>query len=417
MKTRHLLAAGLAAALLAPLAQAETTLRLYMGSANRPDVMRKMFDLYEQRNPGVKIVIESGGATSDLQRRYLSTVLSARDSSLDIMQIDIASPAQFMTAQWLEPLDKALDTDAASLLKPFVPAFGRANLVDGKVATLPVFIDAQFLYYRKDLLQKYNLPEPRTWDELASTARAVMDKEKQPNLQGLSIQGAPIEGTVCTFLTPYWSQGKEVLDAKGKLTLDVPSAEKGMAMWMGLLDKGVLKKNIAEVKTQDTTTDFRAGQAVFAVTWGLVWNRLQEADSPVKDKVGITALPAMPGGKSASCAGGWQWGVSAFSAQKKPAAALVKWLASPEVAKYLAINAAFLPSYPELYQDAEVRKAIPWAASVATALEGAHPRPVSARYSEMSDVIRSTTSAMLGRSQAVPAGVADIESRLKRVTR
>ena len=71
----------------------------------------------------------------------------------------------------------------------------------------------------------------------------------------------------------------------------------------------------------------------------------------------------------------------------------------------------------ELYQDAEVRKAIPWAASVATALEGAHPRPVSARYSEMSYVIRSTTSAMLGRSQAVPAGVADIESRLKRVTR
>ena len=406
-----------AATLIAPAAHAETTLRLFMGGGNRPDLMRKMFDLYEQRNPGVKVVIESGGATSELQRRYLSTVLAARDKSLDIMQIDIASPAQFMTAQWIEPLDGPLNGNASTLLKPFMPGFAKANVVDGKVATLPVFVDAQFLFYRKDLLEKYKLPVPRTWDELASTSRTIMDGEKQPSLQGLSIQGAPIEGTVCTFLTPYWSQGKEIVDANGKLTMDTAAAERGMNMWVGLLDKGVLKKNIAEVKTQDTTIDFRAGNAVFASTWGLIWSRLQEGDSPVKDKVGIAALPAMTGGKSASCAGGWQWAVSAFSTQKKPAAALVQWLASLEVAKFLAINGAFLPAYPELYQDADVRKAMPWAAALGPTLEGAHPRPVSARYSEMSDIIRTQTSAILGRSQTVPAGVGDIESRLRRVAR
>ena len=34
--------------------------------------MRKIFDEYQKRNPNVKIEIETGGATSELQRQYLS---------------------------------------------------------------------------------------------------------------------------------------------------------------------------------------------------------------------------------------------------------------------------------------------------------------------------------------------------------
>ena len=100
-----------------------TTLRVYLGGSNRVDVMRKLFESYEKQNPKVKLVIEAGGSTSDLQRRYLSTVLSARDPSLDVMQIDIVNPAQFMKARWIEPLDALLGADAATLLKGFLPTY------------------------------------------------------------------------------------------------------------------------------------------------------------------------------------------------------------------------------------------------------------------------------------------------------
>ena len=227
-----LVACGVAAQLAAIPAAAQTTLRVYMSGSNRPDLLRKMFDRYEQKAPGIKIVVESGGATSELQRQYLSTVLSARDSSLDVMQIDIVSPAQFMQAQWIAPLDALLGIDAATLLKPYLPAYAKASLVGGKVASLPAYVDTQFLFYRKDLLQKYSIAEPRHWDELAAAARKILDGEKSPGLQGLSIQGAAIEGAVCTFLSPYWSQGKAMQDAAGQLTLDKPAAEKGMNMWL-----------------------------------------------------------------------------------------------------------------------------------------------------------------------------------------
>ncbi len=398
-------------------ALADTTLHVYVGGSNRPDLMRKMFDAFEQKTPGVKVVIESGGNTSELQRAYLSTVLSARDPSLDVMMIDIVNPAQYMRAQWIEPLDKYLGADGATQMKSYMPAYAKASIVDGKIAALPAYADAQFLYYRKDLLAKYHLPEPKTWDQLAASAKTVLAGEHDASLQGLSIQGAPIEAAVCTFLTPYWSQGKELTDPKGRLSLDKAAAEKGMNMWLGLADQGVVKKNVAEVKTQDTTADFKNGRAVFAVTWGMVWSQLQQPDSAVKDKIGIVPLPSMTGGSTDSCAGGWQWAVSAYSTHKKEAVELVRWMASPDVAKFLAINASMMPAYPAVFQDPAVLKAAPWFASVPPILQAAKERPVSERYGEISDTIRTSTSAMLGRSMTVSDGVDQINSRLARVLR
>ena len=415
--SRRALLLGGAALFPRPAVAKATSLRIYMGAGNRPDLMRKLLDLYEQRNPGLRLVIETGGATSEQQRQYLSTVLSARDASLDVMQIDIVNPAQFMKARWIEPLEPYLGADAASLLKAYLPAYARANQVEGRVATLPAYVDAQFLYHRKDLLDKHGQAVPNSWTDLVRVARRVLDREGSATLKGLSIQGAPIDGAVCTFLTPYWSQGKALVDEAGMLTLDREAAERGMALWLSMMDQGVVQHNAAEVKTQDTTQDFRGGQALFAVSWGFAWSRFQEADSPVRGKVGVAPLPAMPGGRNVTCAGGWQWAVSAFSAKKAAAAQLVRWLASSEVARYLAIHGAMLPAWPELYADPGVLKAMPWIASALPVLESARARPVTPRYGEFSDAVRTSTSAMLGRSLSVPAGVAQIESRLRRIFR
>jgi multiple sugar transport system substrate-binding protein len=106
------------------------------GQNQRPDLMRKLFDQYQAANPGVKVEIETGGATSELQRQYLSTVLNAKDSAIDIYMIDIVNPAQYFGAGWLEPLD-AYVGPAGEVLKPYLPVYAQSNVVDGKVAALP----------------------------------------------------------------------------------------------------------------------------------------------------------------------------------------------------------------------------------------------------------------------------------------
>lgn len=423
MKRRNLLkalalCAGIAASIGTTVAYAQTTLRVFSGGANqRPDLMRKLFDQYQAANPGVKIEIETGGATSELQRQYLSTVLNAKDSAIDIYMIDIVNPAQYFGAGWLEPLN-AYVGNPADAMKPFLPVYLQSNVVDGKVAAMPGFADAMFMYYRKDLLDKYKIAEPKTWDELAAASKKIQAGEGNPNLQGLSIQGAPIEGAVCTFLLPYWSQGKEFNDASGKLTLDKAAAVKGLDQWLKMVDSGVIKKNVAEVKTPDTVNEFKAGQVVFAINWGFAWDRFQvDNDSTVKGKVGVMPLPAMAGGKSATCVGGWQWAVSAFSKNKAEAAKLVKFMSTPAASKFLAVEGSLLPVYQNVYTDADVVRAVPWFKDASNVVIAGKSRPLSKDYGQVSDVVRTTTSAVLARTKKPDEGVGEIQSRLARVMR
>ena len=202
------------------------------------------------------------------------------------------------------------------------------------------------------------------------------------------------------------------------MTLDKAAATKGLQGWLGLVDQGVMKKNIAEVKTGDTVNEFKAGQVVFAINWGFAWDRFQgDKDSTVQGKVGVMPLPAVAGGKSATCIGGWQWAVSAFSKSKAEAAKLVRYMSSPDASKFLAVEGSLMPVYPQTYTDADVVKAVPWFKDAAAVVVAGKSRPKSERYGEVSDVIRTTTSAVLARTKTPAEGVDEIENRLRRVMR
>ena len=417
---RRLVGLCIALLLAGPLA-AQTTLRVFAGgSGQRPDLTRLLAADYMQRNPGVRVEIETGGATSDLQRQYLSTVLNARDPSIDVYLMDVVNPAQYHGAAWLEPLNKLIGEPRVALA-PYLAAYATSNVVDGELAAMPAWADAMFLYYRRDLLEKHLQPLPRTWDELAAVARAVQAAEKAqggPPLQGLSLQGAPIEGTVCTFLLPYWGQGKAFNDAQGRLTMDRDAAARGLQMWLSMMDTGVIKRNVAEVRTQDTTNEFKAGQVLFAISWSFGWDRFDnDADSKVRGRVGVMPLPAMAGGRAATCLGGWQWAVSAYSRHKAEAAKLVRFLSSAEASRFYAVRGALLPSHTALYSDAAVLQALPWIAQARDALSMAQSRPLSPDYPQVSDTIRTATNAVLARTKTPERAAAEVGSRLARVMR
>ena len=388
---------------------ADANLKVYISSQHQPQVWRKVLDQYEAETPGVKVEIETGGNTSEAQAQYLNTIMSAKDSSLDVLILDVIRPAQFAAAGWTTAFS---DKD----MSVYLPAYAEANTVDGKVVALPAFADSMFLYYRKDLLDKYGVAPPKTWDELKAAAKKITDGEGNPDLQGLSFQGKAIEGAVCTFLLPYWSQGKTLV-SNGKLDFDRDAAEKSLALWKSFVDEGVAKKNIAEVATDDTRKEFQAGNVVFAVNWSYAWAQSQGAESAVAGKVGVERLPAVEGGEQATCLGGWEFGVSAYSQSQEESTKLVEYLSSKDVSKFMAINGSLLPTYAELYADPDVLKSAPWFADARQVVETAKPRPVTPRYNEVSEIIRTTVNAVLAGVTTPEDGAAQIESRLRRVLR
>ncbi len=421
MKKRTFLSISLGLALsasTASLAMAQTTLRIFTGGQQRPDVMRKIADEYEKRNAGVKIEVEVGGATSEQQQQYLNTVLASKDSALDVILIDVIRPAQWAAAQWAEPLDAFLGADKDKIMARYLPAYREANIVGGKVIALPYFADAQFLYYRKDLLEKHGVQPPKTWAELQAAAVKIQGAEGNPNLSGFQTAGAPIEGTVCTYLVPMWGAGGSLTDAAGKLNMNTAESKRPFQLWADLKAANVTPSSLAEIPTDRIRQNFQAGNLLFGMTWGYVWQRSQnDADSLVKDKVGVIPLPGFTADKASTCIGGWQLAVSSFSKNKKAAFDLTMYLSSPEVAKMQAIAASHLPVFAETYTDPEVLKANPWFAQALPVVQTARSRPVSPSYPRVSEIIRTNMNAFLAGAKTADTAHADMTRDLAAVIR
>jgi multiple sugar transport system substrate-binding protein len=81
----------------------------------------------------------------------------------------------------------------------------------------------------------------------------------------------------------------------------------------------------------------------------------------------------------------------------------------------LAEKASLLPVFPDLYKDPAVLQAVPWMAAALPVVETAKARPVTPRYDEVSNTIRTQTNAVLAGSETPEEAVNQMEARLRRV--
>ena len=401
-------------------AQGKTTLRVFYGSTLRPDVIAPIFQRFEKRNPQYTVVSELGGATSELQNQYLTTALAAKDSNLDVMLIDVVRPAQFVAQGWLEPLDQFLGGDAArkEFLDGYLPGPVSADLINNELYALPGTSDVQSLYYRKDLLAKYNLPVPRTWEEVIESAQVVTKGENNPSLQGLNFQGAPIEGAVCTFLQPFWAAGGQAVTS-GKVTINNAAGKKSLQLWVDSINKYKISPlSMAETRTDDSRKIMQAGNAVFGLNWAYAWAHFQGSSpdaTKVKGLIGVTRLPtfAQGGVASSTCQGGWHWSLSKFSKNKAAGFELMKFMSELEAQKDLSIKAGFLPVRKSVYNNSAVLKANPHYADLYPIVLKARPRPISAVYPKVSEIIRTNLNAVVAGAKTVDKGLEDMQNALE----
>ena len=344
-------------------------------------------------------------------------MFAAKATELDVLSVDVVWPG--LLKQHL--LD--LTPYANGAQKDHFPAIVANNTVDGKLLAMPWFTDAGVLYYRKDLLTKYGEKAPTTWDELATTAKKVMDGERKAgtaDMQGFVFQAKAYEGLTCDGVEWVSSfGGGNIVDATGKITINNPQAAKALdtaAGWIGTISPtGVL--NYGEEEARGV---FQKGNAVFMRNWPYAWSLSQGADSPVKGKVGVVALPKGEGGKTAATLGGWQLAVSKYSKNPKESADLVMYLASAAVQKDRAIRGSYNPTIAALYKDKEVLAANPFFGDLYDTFVGAVPRPATvtgAKYNEVSAAFWNATHEVLSKKASGAESVKKLEAKLGQIRR
>ena len=356
-------------------------------------------------------IVPMPSSTTDQFAQY-KLWLAAGNSDIDVYQTDVI---------WAPELaDQFVDLTAAAkdVVGDHFPSIIASQTVNGKLVAIPAYTDAGVLYYRKDLLQKYNLQPPTTWDQLTSEATTVMNGERaagNKDMWGFVFQGNAYEGLTCDALEWIKSYGGgQIVEADGTISINNPKAIAAIteaAKWVNTISPpGVLA-----YQEEESRGVWQTGNAVFMRNWPYAYALGNAADSPIKGKFAISPLPAGPNGAPTATLGGWNVAVSKYSKNQGEAIKLAMFMSSEAVQKDRAIQLSELPTWPALYDDADIAKAQPIMPGLKTAFANAAPRPsapTKVKYNEVSSDFWSAVHDTLSGNGGAQDNLDALEAKL-----
>ena len=341
-------------------------------------------------------------------------LFAAKSSDIDVVQIDTVWPGLLKDhLADLKPYTKGVEAE-------HFPAIIANNSVNGKLLGMPWYTDAGLLYYRKDLLQKYGLRVPQTWEELTQSAAKVQAGERakgDSDFHGFVFQAKAYEGLTCNAIEWVGGQGGgTVVNADGEITIRNAQAAKALnlaASWIGSISPA----GVLNYEEEEARGVFQNANALFMRNWPYAWALMQKNDSLVKGKVGVAKLPGNP---SAAALGGWQLGVSKYSKHPAIAADLVMYMTSAAVQKTRAIHGSYNPTLPALYKDKEVLEANEFMGALAEVFANSVARPTTAtglKYPQVSQSFWNAAHEVMSKRATGEEAVTKLESRLKQIRR
>ena len=362
--------------------------------------------------------VSTPNSATDRLALYLQ-MMAAQSPDIDVFQIDVVWPG--LMASHLLDLTPYVQPDVRA---QHFPTIIDNDTVDGQLVTLPWFVDAGLLYYRKDLLEKHGASVPDQWVALAATAQKIQDAERKAGnrrMWGFVFQGRAYEGLTVDALE--WiasSGGGTIVDASGKVTVNNPQAVAALdlaASWIGkIAPEGVLTYGEEEARGV-----FQSGDAVFMRNWPYAWALANAPDSPIRGKIGIAPLPkGGPDGKHAAALGGQQLAVSKYSAHPDLAADLVLYLTSAAEQKRRAIEGSFNPTVMVLYKDPEILQANPFMGELSDVFANLVARPArvtGSKYNRVSTQFFTAVHAILSHQGDAAGNLARLEKALNGISR
>ncbi len=352
--------------------------------------LQGQIERYMAANPEDKVtIVPMPSSTSDQFGQY-KLWLAAGNADIDVYTTDVIWAPQL--ADHLTDLTEA----TKDIIGGYFPAIVELQTANGKLVALPSFTDAPALYYRKDLLAKYGKSVPKTWDELAATAKEIQDGERaagNKDMWGFVWQGNAYEGLTCDALE--WvksSGGGQIVEPDGTISINNEKAAAAIdraKSWVGTISpEGVLAYG-----EEESRGVWQLGNAVFMRNWPYAYGLGNGADSAVKDKFDVTTLPVgAEGDTPAATLGGWNLAVSKYSPDQEASIRLVKFLSSPDEQKRRAIEQTNLPTLVATYDDPDVAAKAPIIPLWKDVFLNAVPRPsgpTGLKYNEVSSLFWS----------------------------
>jgi len=336
-----------------------------------------VIDNFNKANPKANVKLLELPEDAGEQRRLQVQRLEAKSPECDVLGTDVIWTAEYAAQGWLLDVSDWISKNGDK----FIPSTVDTTEFEGKNWAVPFNSNAGFIYYRTDQVDK----APDTWEDLY--------KQAGEN-NGVVYQGFRYEGLTVNFLELLYSAGGNVLSEDGKeATADSQEVKDVLKFMADGIKNGDAPKAVTTYKEEESRRAFESGNATFMRNWPYAYSLGK--DSKIADSFDIATFPGFAGNKGAGVLGGYNLAISAYSKNPEGSLAFAQFATDPEQQALMATEASLPPTVTETYDDPAVKKAMPFAEELRTAIDQAQPRPVSPVYPQISEAIYNNVYAAL----------------------
>lgn len=393
-------------------------LTLSIGSRGFGDAAPILIEQCEQEVGGIEVEWERISDVPNESRSIYVTNFTARNDKPDIVAVDVIWPGDFAARDWIAPLD---DYFTEEELAEYVPGFLAAAQVEDSTYAIPLYIDGIHLFYRSDLLEKYDFEPPTTWEELIEQAETIVEGENDPDLVGFVSMWAKIEGLFMNWLAFFQGAGGTFFDADGNLAINSDAGLQSLETMTGMLESGLAPESVLTFRPDDARILFQQGRAVFLMVQDFVLAPLtNEEESQVADSVGFTRVPYFEGNEDANTTviGGFLLAVNSNSENVEEAAAFIKCFTSYEAQVTAGLVQGKVPTRPAVYEDERIVEESPEVAALGANFVFAFARPsaeTGTEYPQVSEIMQTEVTAALLGVKTPEQALADAEAQIQAI--
>jgi len=366
---------------------------------------RQIVDNFNRLEAGkIKVDYQVQAASANTYFVNLRNALQAHSTTPDVIGGDVIWPAQLVSSNLILPLDKYFPRSAQA---KYLPGAILDLQYKGHIYGVPWFTNFGVIYYRKDLLAKYHMAPPTTWEQMQQEALTLVHKGAVH--EGFVFQGDQYEGIVCNALEYINGAGGYIYGPQAAST--TTQAAKGLDTLRAMLSRHVAPPAVTTYQEAATNNDFVDGLAAFARNWPYMWANVQTSKK-VAGKVGVLPMLHEPGQTGYSDLGGEVLNISKYSRHPNEAYQFIKYVAGVQGETTIATTGGEPPALSAIYDNPQARKINPWYVTVRPQLH-ILPRPTSPVYNDISLRMQKDFHGVLAGSMSSQQAVQDVESYVK----
>jgi len=286
-----------------------------------------------------------------------------------VLGMDVIWTAEYAAQGWLKDVSDYISQNGDKFIKSTVDT----TTYNGKNWAVPFNSNAGFIYYRTDKVSS----APKDWETLYKDAA---DKG------GIVYQGFRYEGLTVNFLELLYSKGGSIVSDDGKKATADSQEVKDVLKFMGDgIKNGAAPKAVTTYMEEESRRAFESGSPAFMRNWPYAYALGKK--SKIGKNFDIANFPGFSGQQGAGVLGGYNLGISAYSKNPEGALAFIEFATKADQQKIQVTEASLPAVVASVYDDPEVKKAMPFADQLRTAIEQAQPRPVSPVYPQISEAV------------------------------